>query len=114
MTYLHNLWNAKIETASALATSWGISPNFRQMRGRKRKRHFDELASDERLDDAVQRFKVTVFFSIVDTATLQLKERFVGFSFICSTFSFLFPVNLTKATNSELEKCVENVIKNYP
>ena len=43
-----------------------------------------------------------------------MKERFVGFSFVCSTFSFFFPVNLTKATNSELEKCVENVIKNYP
>ena len=43
-----------------------------------------------------------------------IERAFCWLLFCMFNIFILFPVNLTKATNSELEKCVENVIKNYP
>lgn len=94
-------------TAQGLAASWGISCHFTQKRARIVKRHFDEIAEDERLTDPEKMFKVGVFYACIDTAVSQLKQRFKGLNTIAKRFRFLRPSELVHATDDELRACAE-------
>ncbi|XP_065062428.1 uncharacterized protein LOC135689204 [Rhopilema esculentum] len=76
LQYLRESWQSIMLTATALAKSWDGSLEFQQKRGRKARYESDELVVDGRLMDPEQSFKINVFYKTVDTALMQLTERF--------------------------------------
>ena len=70
---------------------WKITTKFTVARKRYTKNFFDELNSDERLQDPELSLKTHIFLAVVDTALAQLKSRFEGQRLVSATFSFLYP-----------------------
>ena len=58
--------------------------------------------NDDIINTPEQAFKVNVFFKTVDTALMQLKERFSGQQLVTSTFNILFPYRLARPSNDEI------------
>jgi hypothetical protein len=105
VTYMRNSWESIIATATVMASNWKISPNFSVSRKRRTKKLFDELSSDERLQDPESAFRVQVFFyPIIDTAIFQLQSRFEGQHLVSKMFSFLFPKHLLQLSDEGLGK----------
>ena len=63
-------------TAQTLAYKWGAQNTFEKVRGRRVKRHFDDLCEDERLSNAESFFKVIFFYANLDRIIHQLSHRF--------------------------------------
>ena len=59
---------------------------------------------DDTIHTQEHAFKVNVFFKTVDTALMQLKERFSDQQLVTSTFNILFPSRLARASNDEISK----------
>ena len=85
-----SLWNYILESAKSFAKEWNIPCNFKESRKRKTKKHFDEISSDERLEDPEKRFRVNILYDVLGVAINQLKSRFEGQSFVTDVFSFIF------------------------
>ena len=66
------------------------------------KRHFDELCKDERLSHAEEHFKVSVFYTVLDTANVQATHRFQGMQEVAWRFGFLLPQELLLKSDGEL------------
>lgn len=113
LQYLRNSWTSVTVTATALAAEWGVSCQFTQQRVKRTKKFFDELASDQRLQDPEAAFKVHVFYAIVDTALSQLNSRFQGQNLVCDTFSFLQPAKLLELSDSDLELAARKLQEEY-
>ena len=113
LSYLHNSWESIIMTAKALASVWKIAPHFTVARKRRTKKFFDELSSDQRLQDPEMAFKVHVFYNIVDTAASQLQSRFVGQRLVTELFSFLFPSSLLQLSDADLELAAAKLQQKY-
>ena len=62
----------------ALAKSWDGSLGFQQKRGWKARCESDELVVDGRLVNSQECFNINIFYKTVDTALMQLTERFKG------------------------------------
>lgn len=77
------------------------------------KRHFDEIAEDQRLTDPEKMFKVGVFYACIDTDVSQLKQCFKGLNTIAKRFRFLRPSELVHATDDELRACAETFAVTY-
>ena len=75
---------------------------FKNVRTRPVKKHFDEISSDERLQD-----------KIVDVALGQLDQRFVGQSLVNQMFAFIQPWNSIKYSNKQLSAHVDKFLKVY-
>eukprot|EP00795_Rhopilema_esculentum_P016776 gene16776-biopygen5917 len=101
-------------TATALAQSWNGLLEFQQKRGRKARYGSDELVVDGRLMDPEQSFKINVFYKTVDTALMQLTERFKGQAMVTSLFSCLYPNNLATLSPDMLENAVRVIREKYP
>ena len=114
LNILRNYWSSVMLTAKALATSWVSSLTFEKKRNRKAKRFYDELSTDERLNDPEEAFKVTIFYATVDTALVQLKRRFVGQRMITSLFSCLFPQHMVQLKSPQLETAAGEIVREYP
>ncbi len=99
--------------ADHLAQSWGIVPKFEEKRNRWVKRHFDELSQDERIQDAEQRFRVNVYFSVIDILCNLFKECFKSFKEVVSLFHILSPKILSKASDHELTELSAHLVKEY-
>lgn len=110
---LRNSWESILSTALDMSKTWGVTPEFQHKRDRTIKKFFDELASDERLRDPEKAFKVNIFYAVVDTALMQLRERFCGQGLVSDTFSFLFPKNLTQLSDEEVETPCRNLCDLY-
>ena len=78
MTWRDGFLQSKKKTAETYAKSWGTSAAFSQTRTRRKRKMFDELCEDQRLDDAEQRFKTSVFIRCYDIASTQLRYCFEG------------------------------------
>lgn len=64
--------------AEELSRKW-IDVNYTESRLRKKKKFFDEKLADEPIIDSRQKFKVEVFYVIIDTIISQLENRFKDF-----------------------------------
>ena len=64
--------------------------------------------------DPEQSFKINVFYKTVDTALMQLTERFKGQAMVTSLFSCLYPNNLAKLSPDMLENAVRIIREKYP
>ncbi len=74
---------------------------FSMVKKSRNQRHFDELSEDERIQDAEQRFRVEVYFSVIDILCNWFKERFKSFKEVVSLFHILSPKMLSKASEHE-------------
>lgn len=99
LQYLCNSWTRVTVTATALASGWGFSCQFIQLRVKRPPKSFDELASDQRVQDPEAAFKVHVFYAVVDTALSHLHSRVQGQKLVCDTFSFLQPAKLLELSD---------------
>ncbi len=110
---LRGEFNSLKETAQNLAQSWGIPPSFPEKRARRTKRHFDELCEDERLSNAEEHFKVSVFYAVLDTAIAQVTHRFHGMQEVARRFGFLHPQELLLKSDDELYKSASALADQY-
>ncbi|XP_063749772.1 zinc finger MYM-type protein 1-like [Eleginops maclovinus] len=82
------------EAAQDLAKLRGISPVFPEKRNRRTKTYFDELCEDERLTNAEENFKVSVFYATLDIVVAQVGRRFESMREVARRFGFLRPEEL--------------------
>ncbi|KAK5922977.1 hypothetical protein CgunFtcFv8_020194 [Champsocephalus gunnari] len=87
-------------TAQNLAERWGAQSEFREIRKRRMKRHFDELSQGERLSDGESRFRINVFNASLDIINSQLSQRFTS---MCET-NKLFQATLNRAQDNALHQ----------
>ena len=99
--YRNNFEDA-MASATSLAKSWGIPPQFENKRIRKAKKHFDELCEDEQLVDREIYFKTTVYNGCLDIIVAQLKHRFEGMHNVDHFFKIIFPKFLNSASDKEI------------
>ena len=93
---LRRSWDSALLTATALAEPWSSSLHFQEKRSRRTRRAVDELSFDDRLTDPEKAFRAHVFYKTVDTAFMQLTERFDGQNMVTSTFNILYPQRMSK------------------
>lgn len=87
--------------AKDIASEMGIEPIFHEKRIIRRKKHFDESASEEvTQQSALELFRVNYFIlNIVDQALSSIKNRFEHFQKYEETFRFLFDLKKLKSAN---------------
>ena len=110
---MRNKFEEYITIAKTLATSWGSNVEFTNTRKGRTKKCFDELSEDQRLADPEQRFKVGVFFVCIDTAVVQLDNRFHGMNAIAERFCCLNPMLLVDASDDQLATSAEKMAQIY-
>ena len=106
-------WKKILKESSILALKYGLPVSFVEKRTRRVPRFFDEEATDEPIIDAETKFRVELFFPIIDIITLKLEERFKGRHFVAKTFNFLSPKYLLKMTSDEIHKAAKDFIEIY-
>ena len=67
---------------------------------------FDELSTDERLQDPQLAFK-THILPIIDIALFQLQNQFEGQQFVSNSFTFLYPVSVLQLSDSDLNSAAQ-------
>ena len=105
LQYLRNDWKSVVETATALANSWGIEAVFR--------RPIDRRSNPEYGIDTEAIFKVNVFYRTIDIAMAELRVRFEGQNSVVKLFSFLHPKQLLKYSNEELKSFTNHLLHTY-
>ena len=106
---VRNSWSSILESAKTLASAWNVNTSFKQVRTRHVKTYFDELCSDERLQNPEEKIRVTIFNVVLDVALSQLDQRFT----VTRMFSFIQPTNLVSYSNEKLLRKVGNFMKVY-
>lgn len=114
LTHIRNDNDGIKKEAVALAKKWKVEPAFPKVQQAKVKRHFDELAEDRRFCDGETKFKVKVFYPMLDVVNFQIQERFTALKNVVEMFSVLFPKTLLKLTEDEIEKKGHNTPTNIP
>ena len=108
-----NEFDSMCDSTKELAKKVGMKVAFKDTRARTKKRFFDELASDYRLETSREKFRVTVVVPVIDTCLGQLNTRFESLQSVIRIFSFLFPEQLLKLSDSELELQSTEFVKIY-
>ncbi|KAL4121745.1 hypothetical protein QTP88_014196 [Uroleucon formosanum] len=101
------------DNARKLCETWNIPFKFDKKRQRFAVRHFDEVDSDYRLTVMEDNFKVNVFYPVIDTTLMQLRERFKGMQMVCEDFSILIPQTLVEMSEKMLIKSAYDFIIKY-
>ena len=69
-------FDAVLNEASIIASTWGLPRQFLNKRAKKLKAYFDEISEEITLSDSKKRFCVTVFLPVIDMLSCQLINRF--------------------------------------
>jgi hypothetical protein len=77
------------QEAIELSKNCGGPEVFKDKRTQKKKRFFDEAMDDSVVEDARERFKIEIFYVLLDVFTNQLKDRFKDFSEVVQQFRVL-------------------------
>ncbi|KAE9522499.1 hypothetical protein AGLY_017092 [Aphis glycines] len=91
-----------IDNARKLCETWNIPFKFDKKRQRFAVRHFDEVDGDYRLTVMEDNFKINVFYPVINTTLMQLRERFKGIQMVCEDFSILMPQTLVEMSEDLL------------
>ena len=75
---MRDSWDSVLLSATAMSSSWGITPEFTDKRNKRIKKFHDDLSTDCTLADPMQAFKVYVFYKLVNVAISQRVYRFDG------------------------------------
>ena len=102
----------KIE-AVALARTWGTDSKFKHKRISRKKKLFDELCEDERLTDAEQHFKTSVYYTCMDTVISQLTCRFEGMRTVAERFRCIHPTALLTDDDDKLHAQAQDLAMTY-
>lgn len=102
-----------VESANQLRLMWGIQFQNETKREIYSKKRFGEVDGDRRLDITEERFYVSVFLPLVDTALYQLEDRFKGLKIVSNHFNFLLPKNIIQFDEVDLVKSCYDYIQFY-
>ncbi|CAI6366598.1 unnamed protein product [Macrosiphum euphorbiae] len=108
----HN-YKELVESAKNMCLKWGIQFQNENKRKIYSKKLFGEVDGDRRLDITEEKFYVSVFLPLVDTALFQLEDRFKGLKIVSNTFNFLLPPNIIKLNEAEIVKSCYDFIQFY-
>ncbi|XP_026428304.1 zinc finger MYM-type protein 1-like [Papaver somniferum] len=105
-----------LEEATELAATIGIEPSFYEPRIIRKRKHFDDIMTEEEAPLSGKRsFEVNYFNYIVDQARSSLASRFEQFHEFNEVFGFLFQVKkLHSLDDSTLKACcikLQNYLK---
>jgi hypothetical protein len=90
----------KLETeATKLAAKCDISTNYKQQRAHKRKRFHDEIAQDDSISDARNKFVVETYIVSLDCIISNTNKRFEHFKDVAFKFSCLDPKHFDNEDN---------------
>ena len=100
-------------SAEGLSDKWGVGKTFENVRQRKVKKHYDELAQDERIRNPESYYRVHVFQACLDIVISQLTQRFTGLRSTVDTFNVIQPETLCNATDDELALQAKTLVEKY-
>ena len=93
-----------VESATGLCHKWGTSITKPKTRKIYSKKYFGKIQGDRRLDVPEEKFRVAIFYPLIDTALFQLRDRFNGLHSVSKNFEFLLPQNIVAMKESEIVK----------
>ena len=100
---LRRSFDAVINKASTIASTWGLPRQFLNKRAKKTKAYFDKISEGITLSDSKKRFCVTVFLPMIDILSCQLINRFKGLKSVVTLFQVSKPSFLSNAFHLDLE-----------
>ena len=83
---LRRSFDAVLNEASTIASTWGLSRQFLNIRAKKTKAYFDEMSEGITLSDPKKRFCVTVFLLMMDIFSCQLINRFEEIKLVVTSY----------------------------
>lgn len=111
---IRNSFKDFVKEASGICFKWAISCTFSEKRRSILKRHFDELSEDHRFRDPESRFKVLIFYPMLDTLCVQLEKRFEGMKSVINTYKVIQPYFLNSASDENLIKEAKEFAQKFP
>ena len=90
----------------------GCPEAFKGKRTQK-ERFFDEMINDSVVEDARERFKIEVFYVLLDVFKNQLKDRFKDFSKVVQKFRILDPKSFIEKSFNECKDELTNLTNMY-
>ena len=103
-TYRNNGFESAVAQAKVIVEDLGGEPVFKDTRVRRRKKSFDYEHIDEPIINPQQSFKINCFNTVIDTAIVELRERFKRLDDYNQNFGFL--VQFKELPKDKLiEKC---------
>ncbi|KAG6413837.1 hypothetical protein SASPL_126552 [Salvia splendens] len=116
--YFNNYRNegfaSSMTIAKSIASEMGVEPSFSVKRKAQRKKHFDEIDTNEEILQAEKAFEVNYFLVVVDMANTSLKSKFEELQTFKSIFGFLLSSTTLKSLNdTELEYCCTKFLKTF-
>ena len=100
---LRRSFDAVLNKASTIASTWGFPRQFLNKRAKKTKAYFDEISEGITLNDPKKRFCVTVFLPMMDIFSCQLINRFEGMKSVVTLYKVLEPSFLSNASHLDFE-----------
>ena len=100
---LRRSFNAVLNKAFTIASTWGLPRQFLNKRGKKTKAYFDEMCEGITLTDPKKRFFVTVFLPMMDILSCQLINRFEGMKLLVTSYQVFEPSFLSNTSHLDLE-----------
>lgn len=102
-----------VVSATGLCHKWGISITKPTTRKIYSKQYCGEIQGDKRLDVPEEKFRIAIFYPLIDTALFQLRDRFKGLHSVSRNFEFLLPQNIVTMKESEIVKSCYDFISFY-
>ena len=100
---LRRSFDAVLNEASTIASTWGLPRQFLKKRTKKTKVYFDQISDGITLSDPKKRFCITMFLSMMDILSCQLINRFEGMKSVVTSYQVLEPSFLSNASHEDLE-----------
>lgn len=113
MKKLRNGFDSILRDVSDICDKWNIENKFLNKRSRTVKTHFDELSQDKRFNDPEQRFRITIFYLMIDTIISQLENRFVGMKDILDDYQVFQPQFLANSSINDLKQKADKFTKKF-
>jgi hypothetical protein len=116
ITYLKNYrkngFASALESTKEMTIDMGIEPKFNEKCKIYRKKHFDDIFSDEIAHSAKDSFRIDYFLYILDQSISFIESRFEQFLKYENMFGFLFDSNKFKTIGEDdLKKYCINLEK---
>lgn len=92
-----------IQEGKSLAEKVNVTPEFSLVRRKRVPRQFSYESKDEPVLNELQHFKITFYFSILDTTIQSIQERFSSLNQCNNLFKFLYDFDVME--KEEIKKC---------
>ena len=100
---LRRSFDAVLNEASTIASTWSLPRQFLKKRAKKTKAYFDQTSERITLSDPKKRFCITAFLPMVDTLSCQLIIRFEGMKSVVRSYQVFKPSFVSNASHLNLE-----------